>query len=622
MSSEAWRRTQELFLAALELNPEDRACFLDQACGGDPSLRAAVERLLRSDERAGSFLEDAILTGAIALSDAGLSDAALSDAALSDPAIFDAALSDPALSDAALSDPALFDGDGASMIGRRIGTYKIHALIGQGGMSTVYLAVRADDQFQKRVALKLVKRGMDTDEIVRRFRTERQILAGLDHPNIALLLDGGTSEDGLPYFAMEYVEGARIDEYCDDHRLDIDQRLKLFCTVCSAVHYAHQNLVVHRDIKPANIVVTEDGVPKLLDFGIAKLLNPDLSAQTVQYTAMGQGLLTPEFASPEQIRGRTITTASDVYSLGVLLYLLLTGRLPYSLEGRHPRAIERAVCETEPVKPSLTVNRVDEVVASDGTRFQLTPESVSRVRNEQPERLRRRLAGDLDNIVLMALRKDPQRRYASAQQFAEDIRRHRHGRTVTARKDTVRYRTGKFIRRNKAGTTLLAVILAFAVAMTVLAVRLKTERDYAAGERDKAEEVSAMLVRIFQIADPSNAKRGETITAREILDQSASRIEREFADQPETRAESMERSARCTRTWGSTTRPRPFSESRSRCVFGSWASETSRSRPACMIWAPFSCPKPITAGPIPSSEGRSRSEAVCWDARTWMSPPA
>jgi WD40 repeat protein/tRNA A-37 threonylcarbamoyl transferase component Bud32 len=331
-------------------------------------------------------------------------------------------------------------------------------------MGEVYLAKRADDEYQKRVAIKLIKRGMDTRAILHRFRQERQILAALDHPNIAKLLDGGTTEDGLSYFVMEYVQAVPIDVYCDAHRLSTVARLELFRTVCSAVHYAHQNLIVHRDLKPANVLITADGVPKLLDFGIAKILNPDPGSPAMEETATVVRLMTPDYASPEQACGQKITTASDVYSLGVLLYELLTGHLPYGMATHGPHQIDRVMCEQEPEKPSAAISRIEEAWGANGPQTALTPELVSRTREGLPQKLRRRLTGDLDNIILMALRKEPSRRYASVEQFAEDIGRFLADRPVIARKDTVTYRGVKFVRRNKLG-----VIAAGLIAVSLLA---------------------------------------------------------------------------------------------------------------------------------------------------------
>jgi eukaryotic-like serine/threonine-protein kinase len=337
-------------------------------------------------------------------------------------------------------------------------------------MGTVYLGVRADDAFQKRVAIKVLKRGMDTDSIVRRFRHERQILASLEHPFIASLLDGGSTPDGRPYFAMEYVEGQPIVDYCDTHRLDTAARLELFRHVCSAVQYAHQNLIIHRDIKPANVLVIAEGTPKLLDFGIAKLLNPELTGQTLAPTAPGLQLMTPEYASPEQVRGDAVSTATDVYSLGVLLYELLAGRLPYRLTSRAPADIVRIVCESEPIRPSTAITSIDPeppgqaATGSEPHHESTAASKPSRRLTVDADRLRRQLAGDLDNIILKALSKEPRRRYASVDQFSEDVRRHLGGLPVIARKDTWGYRTTKFVRRNRAAVVTLAATFAVLVA--------------------------------------------------------------------------------------------------------------------------------------------------------------
>ena len=374
---------------------------------------------------------------------------------------------------------------------RRIGPYRLIRTIGHGGMGTVYLGVRDDDAFQKRVAIKVLKRGTDTDAVVSRFRHERQILASLDHPYIAGLLDGGTTPDGLPYFAMEYVEGQPIVEYCEWQKLGTTARLQLFSKVCAAVQYAHQNLVIHRDIKPGNVLVTSDGTPKLLDFGIAKLLNPELGGQMVP-TIPGFELMTPEYASPEQVRGDPVTTATDVYSLGVLLYELLTGRRPYRLTSRAPADVARVVCESVPVRPSTAVTAAPDRTALDrvvtGDDASATPTRTGRPDRAPAadlQRLRRRLAGDLDNIVLKALSKEPARRYASADQFAEDVRRHLAGLPVIARKDTFGYRTGKFVRRNRAA--VVAAALTF-VALVAGIIGTTWQARVAHAERQRAEQ--------------------------------------------------------------------------------------------------------------------------------------
>lgn len=480
MIAERWQQVEALFAAAADQPPDARSALLAEATAGDPELRSEIERLLAADRAAGTFLEQAVAAGARAF--------------------------------------------GAGEIGRRIGPYRLERELGRGGMSTVYLAVRADREFERQVAVKLVRRGMDSDEILARFLDERQILARLDHPNIARLFDGGTTDDNLPYFVLEHVEGLPIDVHCDRRRLPVPERLRLFRQVCEAVHTAHKNLVIHRDLKPSNVLVTAEGVPKLLDFGIAKLLDPELSARTSETTVHALRLLTPGYASPEQVQGRPVTTASDVYSLGVLLYELLTGRRPYR-GAREPDAdLARAICEEEPEPPSQAV------LAKDG-EGKAGAEALARLRDGSPELLARRLRGDLDNILGKALRKEPERRYGSVEQLSEDVGRHLAGHPVLARPDTLGYRLGKFARRHRwgvlAAAAALAGIVAFTAAVAVQAGRI-------AHERDRANQVSGLLVDLFQIADPTGT-RGSTVTAREILDRGALRVRR-LEGQPETQA--------------------------------------------------------------------------------------
>src|SRR5438874_6948402 len=419
-----WEKVQALFEQALELPETERAKFLEQKCIGDDALRREVESLLDSHASAGAFIDERSLF---------------------------------------FSEEDFQNGDEAVPPGQLIGAYRIVREIGRGGMGAVYLAERADEQYQKQVAIKLIKRGMDTDSVLRHFRNERQILASFDHPNIARLFDGGTTDDGVPYFVMEYVEGLPINEYCSAHGLSVVDRLKLFREACAAVSYAHRHTVIHRDIKPSNILVTDEGVPKLLDFGIAKILQPDSAGQSM-LTLTGMRAMTPEYASPEQVRGELVTTASDVYSLGVVLYELLTGNSPYRLTTHSPREVEKAVTEQEPTRPST--------VAKDGnSRFENRESGDSRfTKCARPARTdSRALRGDLDNILLMALRKEPARRYQSVEQFSEDIRRHLENRPVFARKDTVTYRANRFIRRNK-----LAVAAALLVLVSLIAGLLAT----------------------------------------------------------------------------------------------------------------------------------------------------
>jgi serine/threonine protein kinase/TolB-like protein len=352
------------------------------------------------------------------------------------------------------------------MAGKRIGAYRILREIGFGGMAVVYLAERADDQYRKRVAIKMLQPGTNKNEILRRFRNERQALAALDHPGIVKLFDGGTTDEGLPYLIMDYVEGVRIDEYCDAHRLSITARLQLFRAVCLAVQYAHETLVIHRDLKPSNILVTQEGVVRLLDFGIAKVLNPELSPETT-LTRSGWRAMTPEYASPEQVRGAPVTKTTDIYSLGVLLFELLTGHRPYRVGVDSALEVEQRRNHAEPQKPSVAVDRIDEKASPDNsTRSLITPQSVAEARALRPEELARCLRGDLDTIVMKAIRWETEDRYASAEEFAQDIERHLAGQPIKARKPTLLYRAGKFVRRH---TGSLATALLILTVMTGLA---------------------------------------------------------------------------------------------------------------------------------------------------------
>ncbi|HKQ06233.1 MAG TPA: serine/threonine-protein kinase [Blastocatellia bacterium] len=487
MTPERWRQAKALLEEALARDPAARAAWLTEVCKDDDSLRAEVESLIVSYEEDQNFMEMPAVAAAPSLA-----------------------------------------GSAPAPEGRMIGPYRLIREIGHGGMGTVFMAARADDQYRKRVAIKLVRRGMDSEQILARFRNERQILASLDHPNIARLLDGGTTDDGLPYFVMEYIEGQPIDRFCDEHKLTTAERLKLFRTACSAVHFAHQNLVVHRDLKPSNILVTPDGTPKLLDFGIAKLLKPELYAQTLAPTVTSLRPMTPDYASPEQVKGLPITTASDVYSLGVLLYELLSGHRPYQFKSYTPVEIEKVICGQVPDLPSdaATRGRNDTGTASKAS---------SATAPSRPRGTASQLKGDLDNIILMALRKEPQRRYASVEQFAEDIRRHLEGLPVIARKDTFAYRAGKFVTRNKVA---VSVALAFVLLLAVSLVVIVRQSVRAARERDKARQVAQFLAEIFKVSDPGES-RGNSVTAREILDKGAERIDRELSGQPEVQATLM-----------------------------------------------------------------------------------
>jgi len=423
------------------------------------------------------------------------------------------------------------------MKGERIGPYRVLSTLGVGGMGEVFLAERADAEFEQKVAIKVVHGGAFSRAIQSRLKIERQILAQLDHPNIAHLLDGGTLPDGTAYLVMDYIDGVPIDSFCDTHQLDIPARLELFVKVCAAVHYAHQNLIVHRDLKPSNILVTSAGVPKLLDFGIAKLLDErQLGQHTLAVTRADLRIMTPDHASPEQVRGQPITTASDVYVLGVLLYRLLAGVGPFVIGSVRLVDIERAICETAPPLPSQAV--------PDGDSMQA--HTISEARATHVRKLRRTLEGDLDNIIGMAMRKEPERRYGSAEQLAGDIRRYLQGKPVIARKDTLSYRSTKFVKRHwlpvAAGISVFFMVLAFTVTTYVQSLRIAAERDRVAEQREaaeheraRAEEVSTFLVDLFKLSDPQ-VNRGNRVTARELLDSSTKRLREAFKDQPATKA--------------------------------------------------------------------------------------
>ncbi|MGA2740260.1 MAG: serine/threonine-protein kinase, partial [Bryobacteraceae bacterium] len=420
MTPQRFRQIRNVFEAVVERPPDTRGTFLAAACAGDGELQAEVEKLLAAHRQ-----------------DTNL-----------------------------LAGPAIQPENPQRLEGRRVGPYEVLREIGQGGMGTVYLAVRADHAFRKQVALKVVRPEAGSEEVMRRFQQEREILATLDHPNIARLLDGGTTEQGLPYFVMEYVAGEPIELYCDRHKLNVAARLELFRTVCAAVAYAHRTGIVHRDLKPGNILVTAEGTAKLLDFGIAKVLRP-AEDETVYITRSGLHLMTAEYASPEQVRGEAVTALSDVYSLGVILYELLTGHRPYRMRSRVFHEIARVICEEPPTRPSTAVGLPDGSNAGPDT---VTPEMVSRARDASPAELRRQLSGDLDNILLKSLSKEPLARYRSAGQLDEDVQRHLQGQPVLAYGDTSAYRIGKFLQRYKIWV-IAAAAIATALATGVVTIR-------------------------------------------------------------------------------------------------------------------------------------------------------
>lgn len=468
-----WARIEALFDAVCDLPPDERAAVLFRA-SNDPAIGEEVASLLAEEGRV-PLIVDSVAVQALGLPDE------------------------------------------ASRVGTRVGAYRLVRRLGAGGMGEVYLAERADGEVEQRAAVKLVRPGLATPQLLARFRAERQILARLEHPHIARFLDGGVTDADQPYFVLEFVDGTPIDRYADRHSLSVDARLGLFLQVCEAVGHAHTRLVVHRDLKPSNMLVTHDGRMKLLDFGIAKVVRED-AEETL--TRTGGMIMSPAYASPEQVRGEPVGTATDIYSLGMVLYQLLTGRRAYTITS--PADVVRVVTETEPVRPSLAVG------ATDGAR----PGADAR-------RLRQRLAGDLDVIVLKALRKEPERRYGTVRELADDIERHRAGLPIRARSESATYRTARFLARHRLGAaSAVAVVVVIATVVTFYTGQLRGERDRAQREARKAGEVATFLRGIFEVSDPT-ASKGETVTARTLLDEGARRIDTRLAGEPAVQAEMM-----------------------------------------------------------------------------------
>ena len=513
-ANDRWWYIDSIFSEAIDLSPEEREAFLEEACQGDPDARRAVDDLLASFDASEGLFDDPTNWFPNDLEE------------LADMAAMSGVPFMPGLArETTLTDEA------PSLTGERIGAYRLLTELGRGGMGTVYLAERADGQYRQRVALKLIRHGKRGDEIVRRFLLEREILARLQHPNIARLLDGGLTEDGLLYFVMEYVNGVSIDTYCEENDPDLKERLNLFFGVCEAVQYAHQNLVIHRDLKPSNILVTERGQVKLLDFGIAKLLDAESYPEDVPQTRTGMRLMTPEYASPEQARNEPVTTASDVYALGLILYKLLTGHRAFDLAGKSASEIEHIVCQVYPKRPSWAVGR-----NGQDTLETETTATESTARTSHTERLRRQRSGDLDVIVMKALRKEPARRYATVAELVDDLRRHLRGMPVQARPATVRYLAGRFIRRHRVGVAAACLVglLLIAYAGTVTLKNREISRAL-----DQKNQLTEVLTDIFAASDPDNAQ-GEEITVRDLLDTwTIARIEAEFPNQPLLQADLM-----------------------------------------------------------------------------------
>ncbi|HEU5183332.1 MAG TPA: serine/threonine-protein kinase [Gemmatimonadaceae bacterium] len=469
MNDKRWREVERVVDVVLETDPTEWPRIIEERCASDPELRREVEALLSRYQTARRYLD-------------------------SPPVVVAAALVE--------------EGRGARYTreGSRIGAYRLVRQIGRGGTALVFLAERDDGQFRQQVALKVLRPGHDSDIDQVRFRSERQILASLSHPNIARLLDGGVTDDGLPYLVIELIDGKPIDQYCEAGNLTLRQRLEMFLTVIEATQYAHRNLVVHRDLKPSNILVTNDGQVKLLDFGLAKLLDPGMS--TRDFTT--QRWMTPEYAAPEQVRGETATTLTDVYQLGVVLYQLLTGRLPFGTRHERPHELERAILDVEPAAPSSPDQRA--------------------------------LRGDLDAIVLKAVRKEPEQRYRSAQEMADDIGRHLSGHAVLARRQTAGYRARRFARRHRWGLAAAsaAIILAGAYVVTMNLQRARVERALSEAELEaqKAQQVTDLMLSLFEASEGGQAFR-DTVTARELLRRGVARAQ-ELTGQPLVRAQVLD----------------------------------------------------------------------------------
>jgi serine/threonine-protein kinase len=483
MNPALWRRVRVVFAEAYRLPADNRPAYLDDECGSDGELRSEVASLLAALEKADGVFQP-------------LPQSLLSTAS--------------------------HDASPDKRIGTVLGNYRILKHIGSGGMGEVFEAVRDDGKFQRRVAIKFALSTLSHGEMIRRFEAERSLLASLQHPNIAQLIDAGTTDDGMPYFVMEYVDGMRIDDYCDEHQLSIPERLRLFQVVCGAIRFAHMHLVVHRDIKPGNILVASDGTPKLLDFGIATLLREEGASGERTHTALG--FMTPDYASPEQLRGERATTVSDVYALGMLLYKLLTGQKPYEFHSPLPFDMSQTILNTEPTRPSVKPNAI-------------TVAGTSAIR------VRKILSGDIDAIVLMALRKEPDRRYQSVQDFSDDIGRLLAHHPVTARKGEARYRAGKFIRRHRSAS-IAFIIVALAVIGGVGGVvwqakRAQHERDIALIQEKKATRINQFLQQMIAESDVNwyNHGLGPAATAIDILNAASVRLDNELQDEPAVKAE-------------------------------------------------------------------------------------
>ncbi len=494
MHQNKWENIKKIFNIAIDLTADERLKYLERECGEDEEMLSEINSLLTFYNKSGNFLET---SSVIILEE---EDTQARDV----------------------------------MNGETVGKYRIEDKLGEGGMAVVYSASRIDKQFKRKVAVKFIKRGMDTEEIIRRFKFEQQALADLSHPYIARIIDGGTTENGLPYFVMEPVYGVPVNKYCESNKLSTLERINLFLKICEAVKFAHQNLIVHRDLKPQNIFVTQDGNPKLLDFGIAKLL--DTGEEHALNTRAGVRLMTLDYASPEQLAGKTVTTATDVYSLGVILYELLTDHSPYDFKSNFPTEKENIITTSEPEKPSSVIKKTKRILVQGET---ISPQDIENNRNETINRIRTRLTGDLDNIILKALQKDPERRYSSVEQFAEDISRSLNGLPVIAHKDSIFYRSSKFIERHKTGVLVASLILILLIAgmggIIYQSNIANKNKDLAEIEARKAERINSFLQEMLASPDPS--REGSEIKVVDVMDDAGKKIKDELEGEPEVQSE-------------------------------------------------------------------------------------
>ncbi len=498
MDKDTWKKISQIFDIALTLPQERRTTYIQHLCADDPDLQQEIEALLDSIEESDRLLESHLQKNEALLAN--------------------------------LAHHFEKDASSPTIEGTFIGNWKVIELLGRGGMGEVYRAERTESDIHQQCALKIMRRGLDTKENVRRFRLEKQILAGLQHPNIASLIEGGVSDDGRPYLVMEYVEGIPIDTYCNQQKLTVKERLSLFETICEAVQHAHKNLIVHRDLKPENILVTDEAHIKILDFGIAKLLDQELGNVSAKETQHFNRVMSLHYAAPEQISGNSITTSTDIYALGILLYELVTGKHPYDFENLHYPEIEEIILHKDPPVPSRQVGALSKSKKTFITKAQKSSEG----------KLITLLKGDLDAIILKALRKEPEARYQSASRLKEDLIHYLNDKPVAARNGTVSYRIKKFIRRYRWGVaaasiTLFSLISGFAIAYWQAQIALQ-ERDQARIEKNKAEEVTQFLTELFEANDP-DLVQGDMPTARDLLDTGVKRIDDSFDNNPELRSE-------------------------------------------------------------------------------------